>query len=273
MGNDIFYAAVPQTELKNEECQDAPFLPQPPVSRRRRAGLASLWGLLLISVVANAFLCYQRYLVPWQLAAELPSRYANLPRNVPTQINYFDDFQSEDRAVQDAAWDGGDFDAEVGIVALEEDLTRQLGLRHSQRWPWDSRKGVYVTIAAHELHCLRALRESVNQNYGGVPLVKQAWSYGHIMHCLNVLRVSIMCHADDEPMYVGYLYDNVNRSEPRPGLGQIRMCRDWGALLDWSRAHTACYKPIDFFNNSYPEFERYKYCPDGARPWDKAEGS
>lgn len=71
-----------------------------------------------------------------------------------TKINYFDDFQSVDHAVQDAAWDGGDFDPWDAVVALDEDLSIQLGLPHSQRWPWDLGKDVYITIAAHELHCL-----------------------------------------------------------------------------------------------------------------------
>lgn len=58
------------------------------------------------------------------------------------------------RTVQDAAWGHVDVEPWNGFVALDEDYTIAEGLPHSQRWPWDSSKGVYIMTSSHELHCV-----------------------------------------------------------------------------------------------------------------------
>ena len=42
-----------------------------------------------------------------------------------------------------------------------------------------------------------------------------------------------MCNADDTLLYKRY---NVS-----DGDGQMRKCRNWGALRDWAAKHSACY--------------------------------
>ena len=76
-----------------------------------------------------------------------------------------------------------------------------------------------------------------------------------------------MCHADDTPMYVGRLHKNVHEDHLRAGIGTFKACRDWGKLASWAREHSACYRPI---NEGGSEIERYKFCPDGSRPWEQA---
>jgi len=39
------------------------------------------------------------------------------------------------------------------FIALDDDYATSKGLPHSQRWPWDHNKGVYIFSGAHELHC------------------------------------------------------------------------------------------------------------------------
>lgn len=41
-----------------------------------------------------------------------------------------------------------------GFLALDEDYAIAQGLPHSQRWPWDLSKGVYIMTSSHELHCV-----------------------------------------------------------------------------------------------------------------------
>ena len=116
------------------------------------------------------------------------------------------------------------------------------------------------------------LRVHVNENYDGVPQAEQTWHYPHVLHCLNVLRESVQCNADDTPMYTGRLHKNVFFPEGRAGIGTIKMCRDWSALMQWSHAHSACYKPVNWWSDpNFNEIERYKFCPDDSRPWEEVE--
>lgn len=114
------------------------------------------------------------------------------------------------------------------------------------------------------------LRKNINQREDGKP---QTLGYEHLIHCLDVLRDSVMCNADDTLMYVGRLHGNTESEHPRAGLGQYRMCRDWNGLLDWTREHSACYRRVEPHNESFPEIERYKFCPDGSRPWEDPVGA
>jgi len=88
------------------------------------------------------------------------------------------------------------------------------------------------------------------------------------MHCLDVLRESVLCHADDTPMYVGHVNANTVMDEAPAGIGQTRMCRSWDSLMAYANSHSACYNP--HANSSDSELDRYKYCPDGSRPWEQA---
>lgn len=245
---------------------------QPAQSVRGTCRLVALCIMLACSLSANGVFIYREYFRPWTLLQDLPTQYAGLRRNVPTEVKSHSDFDSLNRTVQDAAWDHVDIEPWNGFVALDEDYTVAQGLPHSQRWPWDLSKGVYIMTSSHELHCVHVLRELVNEDHDGVPEAERTWHYPHVTHCLNVLRESIMCNADDKPLYIGRLHQNVHEESPRAGTGTVKMCRDWNQLLKWSRERSACYKPVRWTDGSFAEIDRYKTCPDGARPWERVEG-
>ena len=77
-----------------------------------------------------------------------------------------------------------------------------------------------------------------------------------------------MCNADDTPLYIGRLHANVNSTEPRAGVGMTRMCRNWHALNIWARSHSACYEFERHGRDRPSGVDRYKSCPNGARPWE-----
>ncbi len=184
-----------------------------------------------------------------------------------------------------------------GFLALDEDYVIAQDLPHSQRWPWDLSKGVYIMTSSHELHCVvsaathtsstpptrsvqidtgflqHVLRQSINEDHDGMPEEERTWHYPHLMHCLNVLRESVVCNADDTPLYIGRLHKNAHEKSPRAGTGTVKMCRDWDKLLEWSRARSACYRPVHWAEKGFSELDRYKSCPDGARPWEKVEAT
>lgn len=87
-------------------------------------------------------------------AADLNSVSAHLRYDVPTEIVHEVDYNSLNRTLQDAAWNHPALEPWSLFVALDEEYAISQDLPHSQRWPWDVSKGVYIPTVAHELHCV-----------------------------------------------------------------------------------------------------------------------
>ncbi|PQE13431.1 cytochrome p450 protein [Rutstroemia sp. NJR-2017a BBW] len=102
-----------------------------------------------------------------------------------------------------------------GLVALDHDWASKHGLPRSQDLQGDRSKGIYMIDAYHQMHCLEVVR--------GVP---QSTPFEHKFHCLDSLRQSVMCRADDTPLYT--------LGDFRSGDGQLRSCRDWKLLSRWA---------------------------------------
>ncbi|KAI1412057.1 hypothetical protein F5Y13DRAFT_200392 [Hypoxylon sp. FL1857] len=265
----IDYAPVSQEVSSMDEKGFFDSIQRTHSSVRWRRSLLVLGTALAGSICANAFFIYRQFVKPWELLDELPTQYAALRRNIPTEILSGSNFDSMNRTVQGAAWGHVDMEPWNGFIALDEDYVMAQGLPHSQRWPWDLSKGVYIMTSSHEIHCVHVLRDLVNEDHDGVPEAERTWHYPHLTHCLNVLRESVMCNADDTPLYIGRLHKNVHEKSPRAGTGTMKMCRDWNKLLEWSRARSACYRPVHWAEKGFREIDRYKTCPNGARPWEK----
>ena len=98
----------------------------------------------------------------------------------------------------------------------------------------------------------------------------QTWHFGHVTHCLHVLREDATCNADDLPRYTGALNAEAGHPTASSGTGEVRMCRDWSQLREFALKHSACYRyPQD---RHVPLLDRYKFCPDGNKPWMEQEG-
>ena len=63
----------------------------------------------------------------------------------------------DNRTIDDQVWDSPEFDTYVGMVALDDKFVEQKGLPRSQRFPWDSSKGIYIFHGYHSLHCVVSL--------------------------------------------------------------------------------------------------------------------
>lgn len=139
----------------------------------------------------------------------------------------------------------------------------------------------------HTLISQFVLRDSLRQFRDGT---KQSWPFGHVTHCLHVLREDTTCNADDTPRYTGHLHAQENSTKFFSGIGQTRQCtfysirvrafrasqaltcffpsgRDWNQLREFAIENSACYRrPLDHY---VPLIDRYKNCPDGSKPWEK----
>jgi len=91
----------------------------------------------------------------------------------------------------------------------------------------------------HQIHCLATLRQYTYQDeYVAVmgklppPFQKPAASRRmHLDHCIEVLRLAILCSSD-----VSITLSNVAPDEPsgyKPDFDGLHKCRDFSAIREW----------------------------------------
>ena len=85
-------------------------------------------------------------------------------RDLPWPYSEATPHASTNRTIQDNAWDDPDLMPWAAFVALEDSYSTSVGLAHSQRWPWDASKGVYIVAAGHEMHCLVKISISAGEH-------------------------------------------------------------------------------------------------------------
>ncbi|KAI0552373.1 hypothetical protein F4679DRAFT_535407 [Xylaria curta] len=110
--------------------------------------------------------------------------------------------------------------------------------------------------AFHQLHCLNLIRQYTWRDYYKDHL--REWldegdhrrivdldilanqSVGdrmHVDHCIETLRLQLMCNADMTPMLV--FEDNDSPLGSKADFNVHHKCRRWDRLIEWQRVHTA----------------------------------
>ncbi|KAF8191719.1 hypothetical protein BJ912DRAFT_1041539 [Pholiota molesta] len=92
---------------------------------------------------------------------------------------------------------------------------------------------------AHELHCLNVLRKYLYfDHYGKVdPFfteTKPKTYRTHLEHCIEDLRQSLMCTANDGMITFEWVR---GYSTPYPDFNTRHQCRDFEKLIGWQNAH------------------------------------
>ncbi|KAK0635983.1 hypothetical protein B0T17DRAFT_517807 [Bombardia bombarda] len=59
--------------------------------------------------------------------------------------------------------------------------------------------------------------------------------YTHFDHCIDMLCMNLMCLADVTPALFYDPLDNPKRRDPLPDWLSLHTCRDFDAILDWSK--------------------------------------
>ena len=99
----------------------------------------------------------------------------------------------------------------------------------------------------------RTLAIKIQELRDGEP---QSAPFEHALHCLDALRQEVLCNADDTPRWSGY-------EDRTSGVGQYRLCKDWGRLEAFAKENHACHRHIDL-EDGQDILERYKFCPEGS---------
>ncbi|KAH7082307.1 hypothetical protein FB567DRAFT_581693 [Paraphoma chrysanthemicola] len=179
------------------------------------------------------------------------SEYSGLPRNVSKELRYHSPYWSQDEATASKLWN--QLEIHTGFVALHKSWTDKKSLPRGDSFPWDDSRTIYVLNVFHILHCLQMLRISIVESHHNQP---QTMSYKHLQHCLNDLREDAMCNADDTPRYTHTWPDRVTGAD-----GQLRQCRNFEALSTWARSNTACFSFSHRDDPSWNKTARFRHCP------------
>ena len=206
------------------------------------------------------------------VSGQLTTYPAGLEYTMSIPFEWHTGYNGENQTLANELWDALGAEIDSGFIAVPDDWSSSKGLSPAQRFPWDTSKGIYLVNANHNLHCLvrqycepqkttadkgcaqKNIRSAYMEYINGQ---KQSKTFSHINHCLDALRQDIICNADDTPRYTTSTLD------PESGVGQLRRCRSWDQLQQWSRGRTACFRNVQE-GERIREIERYKFCPPGS---------
>ncbi|KAK1634000.1 hypothetical protein BDP81DRAFT_396714 [Colletotrichum phormii] len=193
--------------------------------------LAAFWPLVILQVVL-LFVATGSLLVELKGRSQEKSEpaYFYYPETtVRTYWDYDDNFLNHNVTISTEFWKGL-FPEGDGIVALNDDEVKSMDLVQSARSFHDPSKSVYLVAAFHQLHCLSQLRSLIIKAHQDPAFSFSDPTYYHTMHCVDVVRQQILCHADGTLIY--------KRQEDKyPGDGGMRVCNNFEALTHWTKEH------------------------------------
>jgi len=89
----------------------------------------------------------------------------------------------------------------------------------------------------HNLHCLNMVRERLFPSYymnSSHHRDGEDIQLGHINHCIDAIRQSLMCHGD---IAIGTYSWKMDHPIPWPNFHIEHECRNWDRILEWAEKH------------------------------------
>ncbi|KAF7548011.1 hypothetical protein G7Z17_g7345 [Cylindrodendrum hubeiense] len=144
----------------------------------------------------------------------------------------------------DKAWDHVTYD--VGDQMIGNDELNRLGLDPASLKVEDPRTGKEGYRAGiqvfHQLHCLNLLRQDSYKEYyshhGGDIEVEAEDLRGHLDHCIEILRIALMCQSDIG-VYTFKYYEGFEGHWP--DFSTLHTCRNFDAIRDWAFENAAVF--------------------------------
>ncbi|KAL2196652.1 hypothetical protein P885DRAFT_77774 [Corynascus similis CBS 632.67] len=190
---------------------------------------------LAVSTLRRSMDCSHSFWRPYELKAatrELPEKYHNVQFDATLRYNeshllyrpitdppYVGDPSPE----IDAAWEGLMGSVDVFVTPDErEEMNVDLWL--------DPQTGLHVGLLSvmHDLHCVNMIRMSLYPDY--YPKMRHYTTKNHIEHCLDVLRLSLICTGD-----MTLIPTKDSDSRPFEAVFEtVHACRDFSAIRQWS---------------------------------------
>jgi hypothetical protein len=121
-----------------------------------------------------------------------------------------------------------------GLVSVSKYDREAQGL--SETWPDPDTpgNGLFFMAGYHNLHCLVKIRTSVFQSQARE---NQSEPWGHIVHCIDQIRQTIMCNIDTTL---------VPMNGPKEFIdGHHHVCKDYRDVFEWASQHRPVVAPED----------------------------
>ncbi|KAL0939909.1 uncharacterized protein CTRU02_206519 [Colletotrichum truncatum] len=143
----------------------------------------------------------------------------------------------------DLAWH--EIELGAGGIWVSEDEVRLLNMTDSAELPFhkipEEHGGGYLAMLEvfHLLHCLNSLRMGLFYNYDHYKFLDEGVPdeniYSHFDHCIDMLRMNLMCYADVTPALFVDPLSNPLRRDALPNWSSMHTCRDFDAILEWNK--------------------------------------
>jgi len=224
-------------------------------SRRYHFGLHCL---LAISLLGNLVFLFLWLSFRQSDGKQFLSRFAGLPMDEVRTYLVQTKFSDTNETLADEHWET--MDSGSGGITLSDEYAIEHDLSIGDRLPWNENKGLYFIKGFHEMHCLKLIRKSLSEFHRDVP---QTLTHGHVNHCVDTLRQSVMCEASDLPL------PTIKGRSSAAGDGQVMQCRSWEKLTEWANSpeRESCFRWIDEYNNPTHLYERFAFCPEGSEDY------
>ncbi|KAI6784067.1 uncharacterized protein J7T54_004613 [Emericellopsis cladophorae] len=131
---------------------------------------------------------------------------------------------------QDEAWD--DLMRPVYFNATRDELEKAgesfENIAELEGGGYPASLGVY-----HELHCLRQLRFWLwkDRYYGDLTEAQDDYFHGHLDHCIETLRLTIMCNGN--PAVYSFYWDDPAADHPATQSNSENVCAKWESIENW----------------------------------------
>ncbi|KAI8181376.1 Cyclochlorotine biosynthesis protein O [Colletotrichum sp. SAR 10_77] len=143
----------------------------------------------------------------------------------------------------DVAWH--EIELGAGGIWVSEEEVNLLNMTDSAELPFhkipEEQGGGYLAMLEvfHLLHCLNSLRMGLFYNYEHYKFLDEGVPdeniYTHYDHCIDMLRMNLMCYADVTPALFVDPLSNPLRRDALPNWSSMHTCRDFDAILDWNK--------------------------------------
>ncbi|KAL1967380.1 hypothetical protein VTN77DRAFT_3165 [Rasamsonia byssochlamydoides] len=141
----------------------------------------------------------------------------------------------------DRAWDNITNGPTGGAIGITKEQWEAVNPYHE--WPVMLEEpvetGQYLASldVFHQLHCVDLLRKSLHREYydkheGSFAGAPEAVVQGHLEHCIETLRQTLMCHGDISLLTYNWVK---GREMPYPNFNTIHTCKKWDTLVAWNQ--------------------------------------
>lgn len=99
----------------------------------------------------------------------------------------------------------------------------------------------------HQLHCVDLLRKATHREYydkheGSFAGAPENIVQGHLQHCVEMLRQTLMCHGDISLLTYNWVE---GRSMPHPNFNTVHTCKKWDTLIQWNMQRDVSVEWVD----------------------------